>query len=83
MGLDAIIAQIVSRMGQVKRVVLVGDYAKGIDSGTIEVVLEGEAIDAEYLAKLVKTAEQEIGKNVSVQITDAFDQEGLLIFEQV
>lgn len=81
-GLDAIVEQVVSRMGEVKRVFLIGDYAQGIDSGNIEVIVEGGAIDADYLARLVTKAEQEIGKKVSVQITQHFNQEGLLIFEQ-
>jgi hypothetical protein len=81
-GLDALVEQIVSRVGEVKRVFLVGDYAKGIDSGTIEVVLEGEAINLEYLAKLAQKAEQEINKKVSVSVTEHFEGDGLLVFEQ-
>lgn len=54
--------QIVSRTGQVKRVFLIGDYAQGIDSGLIEVVLEGEQIDVDYLVQLVQKVEDEIGK---------------------
>jgi acylphosphatase len=76
------VEQIVSRIGEVKRVFLVGDYAKGIDSGTIEVVLEGEAINLEYLAKLTKKAEEEIHKKVSVSVTEHFEGDGLLVFEQ-
>ena len=81
-GLDTIVEQIVSRTGQVKRVFLIGDYAQGIDSGLIEVVLEGEQIDVDYLVQLVQKVEDEIGKKVKVQTTEAFDQDGLLIFEQ-
>jgi len=82
-GLDAIVEQIVSRIGEVKRVFLVGDYAKGIDSGKIEVVLEGKEIDVVYLSKLTKKAEEEINKKVSVEVTEHFQGNGLLIFEQV
>lgn len=81
-GLDAIVEQIVSRIGQVRRVFLIGDYAQGIDSGRIEVVVEGDDIDAGYLAKLIKKAEEEINKKVSIQVTEHFDGDGLLIFEQ-
>lgn len=82
-GLDTIIEKVISRAGQVKRVFLIGDYAKGIDSGLIEIVLEGDQIDNDYLAQLIQKVEKEIGKKVKVQTTEAFDQEGLLIFEQV
>lgn len=82
-GLDAVVEQIVSRVGEVQRVFLIGDYAKGIDSGLIEVVLEGKDIDEAYLTKLTLKAEQEINKKVSVVVTERFEGEGLLIFEQV
>lgn len=81
-GLDAIVEQIVSRVGEVRRVFLIGDYARGIDSGKIEVILEGKDIDLGYLEKLTKKAEAEISKTISVQVTDHFEGEGLLIFEQ-
>ncbi len=81
-GLDTIIEQVISRAGQVKRVFLIGDYAKGIDSGLIEIVLEGDQIDNDYLAQLIQKVEKEIGKKVKVNTTDAFDQEGLLLYEQ-
>src|SRR5690554_1207314 len=78
-GLDAIVEQVVSRVGEVSRVFLVGDYAKGIDSGIIEVVLEGDEIDMSYLSKLAKKAEEEINKKVSIQVVHHFQGEGLLI----
>jgi len=81
-GLDTIIEQVISRAGQLKRVFLIGDYAKGIDSGLIEIVLEGDQIDNDYLAQLIQKVEKEIGKKVKVNTTDAFDQEGLLLYEQ-
>jgi predicted transcriptional regulator len=38
-GLDDIIESIVDRIGSINRVFLIGDYAKGIDSGQIDVVI--------------------------------------------
>ena len=35
-GIDTIVEQILERMGSVNRIYIIGDYAKGIDSGTIE-----------------------------------------------
>ena len=68
-------------MGQVSRIFLVGDYAKGIDSGIIEVVIEGAMINQDYIAQLIPKIKKEIKKEVLVQSTTEFKGEGLLIFE--
>jgi len=41
----------------------IGDYAKGMDSGLIDLVLVGD-IDQTYLAELVKKAEDLIGRKI-------------------
>ena len=37
LGLDEIVETVVNKMGGVKKIILVGDYARGFDSGRIEV----------------------------------------------
>lgn len=80
-GIDYIIAQVVDRMGQVSRVFLIGDYAKGIDSGTIEVVIEGSVLNQAYIEQLIPKIQREIKKKVKVHVTEVFSGEGLLVFE--
>ena len=41
MGVDQIIDKLVKKLGDVKSAYLIGDYAKGIDSGLIDIVLVG------------------------------------------
>lgn len=82
-GLDEIIEGVVSQMGEVQRVFLIGDYAKGIDSGTIEVVIEGGVIHHHYLEQLKEKIEKEIQKTILFQVTSRFEGDGLLVFEQV
>ena len=36
-------------MGSVNKILLVGDYAKGIDSGNVEVILIGDQLNTEYI----------------------------------
>lgn len=43
--LDEMVETIVKRIGDVQKVILIGDYAKGIDSGLIEVRLIAENIN--------------------------------------
>jgi hypothetical protein len=81
-GLDDIIDAVVSRIGEVKRVFLIGDYAKGIDSGLLEVVIEGGVIHQYYLEQLKDKIENEIQKTIIFQVTTRFEGDGLLVFEQ-
>ena len=62
---------------------LIGDYAKGIDSGVIEVVIEGGEIHHHYLEQLKEKIEKEIQKTILFQVTQRFEGDGLLVFEQV
>lgn len=80
-GIDRIITQILERMGEVTRIFVLGDYAQGIDSGTIEIVIEGPALNDSYIKQLVPKIQNEINKEVNIQITPLFLGDGMLIFE--
>ena len=80
-GIDNIIAQILERMGEVTRIFVFGDYAQGIDSNNIEIVIEGPNLYESYIQQLVPKIENEIHRKVNIQITPLFLGEGLLIFE--
>lgn len=62
-GIDRVIEVVIDRMGNVERLYLTGDYAKGKDSGIIDLVLVGD-IDKEYLVKMVSKAEKLIDRKV-------------------
>jgi DeoR/GlpR family transcriptional regulator of sugar metabolism len=63
LGIDQIIENIVQKLGDLKAAYIIGDYAKGKDNGTIELVLVGE-IDEEYLQNLVKKAKALIHRDI-------------------
>jgi hypothetical protein len=81
-GLDTIVTMVLERMGPVRRVFIIGDYVKGLDSGLIEVVLEGQNLNEDYIIQLSHKIEKEIEKKVVFYLTDQHDDTGLLIFEQ-
>jgi hypothetical protein len=56
-GIDRIIENIVDRLGDVKRVYLSGDLAKGMATGVIDLVIIGD-VDRGYLSQLVDKAEK-------------------------
>jgi DNA-binding HxlR family transcriptional regulator len=80
-GLDSIVEMVLDRMGEVKKIIVIGDYANGIDSGTIEVVVVGEELNTEYIMSLSVKIENEINRKVQFFITPKYDGTGLVIFE--
>jgi hypothetical protein len=73
---------VVDKIGNVNRVFIIADYAKGIDSGKIEVVLEGDNFDEDYIKQLALKIEKVIQKKVYLYTTVLHDNSGLLLFEQ-
>ncbi len=62
-GLDRIVGQVLSNLGELERVYLVGELGKGIDSPIIDLLIIGN-ISKEYLMKLIEKAEAIINKKV-------------------
>lgn len=57
LGLDRLLEQILDRMGEVNQVILVGDIARGIDSGKIDVVVTGDNLKKGYTLGISKRIE--------------------------
>ena len=64
LGLEDIVETVLDRMGEVNQIILVGDYAKGIDSGFIEIFLIGQHLNMNYIAQLEDKIEKLIGRKV-------------------
>ena len=63
MGVDKIIDKLVKKLGQVEVAYLIGDYAKGIDSGLIDIVLIGN-INQSELERIANKRGQEISRKI-------------------
>ena len=63
MGMDQVIDGIVSRLGDLERAYLIGDYAEGKDTGIIDLILVGK-IDEHHLADLSKKTERYINRKI-------------------
>ena len=59
-------------MGNVNQIFIIGDYAKGIDSGNIEVILVGEDLDLKYISQIEKKLEKLISRSVSFYLASKF-----------
>ena len=64
-GIDRVIEKVIHRLGNLQCVYLTGDFAHGSDSQVIELILVGDDIDREYLARKVMQAEEMVGRKVS------------------
>jgi hypothetical protein len=64
-GIDRVIDKVIHRIGDLICVYLTGDFARGMDSQVIDLILVGENIDREYLARKVVQAEELVGRKVS------------------
>ena len=74
LGLEDLVETIIDRMGDVSKIVLIGDYAKGVDSGTIEIFLIGNKLNTDYLSNLEKKIEKLISRKVNFYLTKRFSK---------
>ena len=83
LGLDKLIHAVLERMGQVSQIALVGDYARGIDSGRIEVQITGTQLNEYYLIHISEKLKSLINKEVIFEIRSSIsDPEALLLYSQ-
>jgi len=84
LGLEDLVSTVIERMGNVKQIILIEDYAKGIDSKNIEVVLVGQYLNFEYISQLEKKIEKLIGRKVSFYLASKFlsDKPHIIIFNK-
>ena len=83
LGLDKLILAVLERMGQVSQIALVNDYARGIDSGIIEVQITGEQLNEAYLENVSNKLKVLINKEVIFQIKSCItDPEALFLYNQ-
>jgi predicted transcriptional regulator len=82
LGMDQAIDYVLDRTGDVHQVALLGDYANGIDSGTIEILIMGEDIDSAYLLQLSGKTEKLLGKDIKIYLEKPKQVNGQIILYQ-
>ncbi len=68
LGVDGLVDIVLERSGKVQQVSLLGDYARGIDSGTIELLILGESLDSVYLLQLSEKMEGILNKKIKLYL---------------
>ena len=82
LGLEDVVEKVLERMGELDQIILVGDYAKGNDTGLIEVFLIGQDLNMEYISQLENKIEDLIGRKVNFYLASKFlaDKEHIVLF---
>ena len=85
LGLEDLVETVLERMGNVKQIILIGDYAEGKDTGKIEVFLIGNNLNTEYIAQLEPKIEQLILRKVSFYLAANFNQtqKHIILYENI
>jgi hypothetical protein len=78
-GIDRVIEKVIHRIGNLICVYLTGDFARGKDSQVIDLILIGDEIDREYLARKVIQAEELVGRKVSYILLEPNEVENYLL----
>ena len=72
-GLDQIIERVLSKLGNLYKVYVTGDFARGINSALIDLVIVCENIDRQYLNKLITKAENLIKRKIRYVIFNSIE----------
>ena len=83
LGLEEIVERVLERMGPVQKILLVGDYAKGLDTGIIDIILIGKKLNTEYIENLENKIEGLINRKVNFYLATKsnVNQEFIILYE--
>lgn len=82
LGIDQAIDHVIERTGNVEQVSLLGDYANGVDSGIIEILISGKEIDSAYLLQVSGKTEKLLGKRIKIYLERPKEVNGQIILYQ-
>jgi len=75
-GLDKVAEELAAKLGDIQAAYVIGDYAKGNDSGLIDLVLVGQ-VDDEKLKEVTKKTEELIDRKIRTLVLAPTDLEKL------
>ena len=82
LGLEDIVETVIDRIGDVDQIALTGEYAKGIDSGNIEIIINGSKVNKEYLENLKPKIKKKIGREVSFLLNQKLDLNAIILYKK-
>ena len=82
LGLEDIVETVIERIGDVDSIALTGEYAKGIDSGNIEIIINGSKVNKEYLENIKPKIKKKIGREVSFLLNQRLDLNSIILYKK-
>ena len=82
LGLEEIVETVICRMGDLDIIALTGDYAKGIDSGIIQIVIIGNNVNKEYFEQLKPKIKDRISRDVNFIIKNSVPKDGIILYKK-
>ena len=82
LGLEEIVETVISRMGDLDIIALTGDYANGIDSGIIEIVIIGDDVNMDYLENIKFKIKDKISRGVIFIIDSKVPKDGIILYKK-
>ena len=82
LGLEEIVETVIERIGDVDQIALTGNYAKGLDNGNIEIIINGPKVNRNYLEKIKPKIIKKIDKEVSFLLNQNIDSESIILYKK-
>ena len=83
LGLEDIVETVIDRIGDVDQIALTGKYAEGIDSGNIEIIINGSKVNNEYLENIKPKIKKKIGREVNFLLNQKTDFNAIILYKKI
>ena len=83
LGLEEIVETVIDRIGDVDQIALTGEYAKGIDSGNIEIIINGKDVNIDYLENIKPKIKKKIGRVVSFLLNQKLESNSIILYKKI
>ena len=83
LGLEEIVETVIDRIGDVDQIALTGEYAKGRDSGNIEIIINGKDVNKDYLDNIKPKIKKKIGREVSFLLNQKLDSNSIILYKKI
>ena len=82
LGIEDLVERVIKNIGSIDKIVLLGDYAEGLDNGVIDVLIIGKDINKDYPDDIHPRIEKKIKRKVNFLISSTgVSIQGLVVFE--
>ena len=82
LGLESLVDFILRRMGDVDKIIVVGDYAMGLDTGQIDVVIIGQDLDKNFMGQISESVEKKIERKVNIIKQNNHSGPGFVVYDK-